>query len=66
MGTLGMRGLFMTNGLNVHHVQIICIIFNVHMFSPPGFLLYDTQRIIRNAEHHPNSSAVQQYDPINA
>lgn len=29
-----------------------------------GFLLYDTQRIIRRAESHPNYS-MQPYDPIN-
>lgn len=31
-----------------------------------GFLLYDTQRIIRRAESHPHPNfAVQPYDPIN-
>lgn len=29
-----------------------------------GFLLYDTQRIVRKAETHPNY-AMQKYDPIN-
>lgn len=30
-----------------------------------GFLLYDTQRIVRRAETHPNVYGVQAYDPIN-
>lgn len=31
-----------------------------------GFLLYDTQRIIRRAETHPHDSfAMQPYDPVN-
>lgn len=30
-----------------------------------GFLLYDTQRMVKKAEHHPQY-AVQKYDPINA
>lgn len=31
-----------------------------------GFLLYDTQRIVRKAETHPNHYSVQPFDPINA
>lgn len=30
-----------------------------------GFLLYDTQRIVRKAETYPNWGGVQAYDPIN-
>merc|ERR1711983_532995 len=31
-----------------------------------GFLLYDTQRIIKKAENHPNYGyGIQKYDPVN-
>ncbi len=30
-----------------------------------GFLLYDTQKIIHNAENHPMWGAQRKYDPIN-